>query len=120
MVSLRMLLPLLVLLPATTPPDFHPRRGMRIVLACIALLGASQMGFTVHGFDYDVARELDPLIRASVKAPRVAQIAYDPYSPWVKPSVLLHAGAWLVFERGGVYGYSFDALTSHHTDRVPR
>jgi hypothetical protein len=120
LVNLRMLLPMLVLLPATAPPRAHPSGVLRIALAGIALLGAAQIGFTVQGFNRDVARELDPLIRAAGRSPRVAQIAYDPLTTWVKPSVLVHAGAWLVFERGGVYAYSLDALTSHHTERVPK
>jgi hypothetical protein len=120
MVSLRMLLPVLVLLPATAPPDLHPRGSLRVAILAIALLGAAQIGFTVYAFNRDVARELDPLIRASASAPRVAPIVYESHVTWVNPPVLLHAGAWVVFERGGVYAYSFDALTSHHTDRVPR
>lgn len=74
----------------------------------------------MYAFNRDVARDLDPLIRASPRAPRVAPIVYDSHVTWVNQPVLLHAGAWLVFERGGVYAYSFDALTSHYTDRVPR
>jgi hypothetical protein len=120
MVSLRMLLPLLVLLPATVPPEMHPCGSLRVALLAIAVLGAAQIGFTVYAFNRDITRELDPLIRASASAPRVAPIVYDSHVTWVNPPVLLHAGAWLVFERGGVYAYSFDALTSHHTDRVPR
>jgi hypothetical protein len=120
MVSLRMLLPALVLMPALTPPDLHPTRLLRVGLMGIALLGAAQLVFTVYGFDRDTARSLDPLIDASISAPRVAQIVYDPNTPWVNPPALTHAGAWLVFERGGVYAYSFDTLTTHHTARVPQ
>lgn len=120
MVSLRMLLPALALMPAITPPNLHPTRLLRVGLIGIALLGAAQLAFTVRGFDRDAAAALDPLIGASVSAPRVAQIVYDPNTPWVNPPAFTHAGAWMVFERGGVYAYSFDTLTTHHTARVPQ
>ena len=109
----------LLLLPCCAAPGVVASRTLRFGLLGIALLGLVNSAAHIRQFDAEAAATLEPLAEVTPVGARLFPAVYSPHSYAARIPALLHAGAWITARKGGVYGFHYNRLTSHHRPVVP-